>query len=159
MKYEQKEFEKIVRDNEQTIYSICYMYSQNQEDTKDLVQEVLVNLWNGLLRFRGDSSLRTWVTRVTINTCLSFKRKKKLPVTKDFLAPGLTEISSEDSSQITFLHNRLKQLDYLDRALVMLWLEDLSYEEIGLIVGISAKNVGVRLVRIKNKLKNIKGDE
>ena len=71
----------------------------------------------------------------------------------------MADISTDATAQVSFLHKRLQKLDYLDRAIVLLWLEDMAYDEIGAIVGMEAKNVGVRLVRIKNKLKNIKDDE
>ncbi len=155
MEKTEKGFSGLVREYEQTIYSICYMYSRSEDEAKDLVQETLVNLWNGLDKFRGDSSLRTWVTRVAINTCISFKRKKQLPTVDESFIPQLSDASPEAGTQIRLLHERLCRLDYLDRAIVLLWLENMSYEEIGAIVGIAAKNIGVRLVRIKNKLKNL----
>lgn len=137
------------------MFSICFMYSQNKEDAEDLLQDALVNIWNGMTRFRGDSSVKTWVTRVAINTCISFKRKKNArTIDADYLPP-VADLSAEAGMQVEFLYNRLQKLDYLDRAVVMLWLENMSYEEIGAIVGISVKNVGVRLVRIKNKLKTM----
>ena len=159
MKQSHTEFESLVKEYERDIYSICYLYSNDSEEAKDLRQDTLVNLWNGLSRFRADSALRTWVTRVAINTCISFKRKKRAKADGDDFMPQLEEATDEASAQIAFLHRRLRKLDYLDRALVLLWLEDLPYDEIGAITGISPKNVGVRLVRIKNKLKNINDDE
>lgn len=154
-----KEFERLVCENEQTLYSICYMYSRNDEDAKDLLQDTLVNLWSGYSRFRGDSSFRTWAIRVAINTCISYQRKGKPAMEEESYIPSISHVLPEEGKQIEHLHSRLKKLDYLDRAVVLLWLEDLSYDEIGAIVGMSPKNVGVRLVRIKDKLKNIKEDE
>ena len=155
MEQSRKEFEKIVKEHEQSLFSICFMYSQNKEDAEDLLQDALVNIWNGMTRFRGDSSVKTWVTRVAINTCISFKRKENArTIDADYLPP-VADLSAEAGMQVEFLYNRLQKLDYLDRAVVMLWLENMSYEEIGAIVGISVKNVGVRLVRIKNKLKTM----
>ena len=159
MEQNKKEFEKLVREYEKDIYSICYLYSQNSEEARDLRQDTLVNLWNGLPHFRGDSSIRTWITRITINTCISFKRKKKVQTVDNSFIPQITDDSTDATSQVYYLHHRLQKLDYLDRAIVLLWLEDMAYDEIGAIVGMDAKNIGVRLVRIKNKLKNIKDDE
>lgn len=159
MELSEKEFHRLVRDNEQAIYSICYLYSQNEDDARDLMQDTLVNLWNGLPKFRGDSSTRTWATRIAINTCISYKRKRKIDTVSEDFIPQISEATPEAGSQIKFLHNRLRKLDYLDRAVVLLWLEDLSYDEIGAIVGINPANIGARLVRIKNKLKNITDDE
>jgi RNA polymerase sigma-70 factor (ECF subfamily) len=159
MEQSEKEFERLVRDNEQAIYSICYLYSHNEEDARDLMQDVLVNLWNGIPKFRGDSSVRTWITRIAINTCISHKRKKKIDTVSEDYIPQVSDTTPETGRQIQFLHNRLRKLNYLDRAIVLLWLEDMAYDEIGAIVGMDAKNIGVRLVRIKNKLKNIQEDE
>lgn len=159
MKETELEFTRLVKEYEREILAICYLYSQNSEDAKDLRQDVLVNLWKGLPRFRGDSSRRTWMTRIAINTCISFKRKKKVEVVDESFLPRLAMESEDAGAQVAFLHERMQKLDYLDRAIVLLWLEDLPYDEIGDIIGISAKNVGVRLVRIKNKLKNVENDE
>lgn len=159
MEQSQKEFERLVKDNEQAIYSICYLYSRDEEEARDLKQDTLINLWNGLPKFRGDSSIRTWVTRIAINTCISFKRKKKVETVSNDYLPQVADTTKEASNQIKLLHSRMQKLDYLDRAIVLLWLEDMSYDEIGAIVGMDAKNIGVRLVRIKNKLKNTSDDE
>lgn len=150
-----KAFEKMARDYEQTIYSICYMYANNKTEAQDLLQEVLINLWKGFQRFRGDSNIRTWIIRVTLNTCISFKRKKKLPTVDESFIPDFSNPTPDVGKQVAMLHTRLQKLDYLDRAVVLLWLEDLPYDEIGAIVGMPVKNVGVRLVRIKEKLKEM----
>lgn len=149
------EFENLIKEHEKDIYSICYMYARNEDDAKDLRQESLLNLWNGFPRFRGESSTKTWVTRVTINTCISFKRKKRPSTLDESFIPEKSNASQESGAGIKMLHSRLQKLDYLDRAIVLLWLENLSYDEIGAIVGMPVKNVSVRLVRIKEKLKKI----
>ena len=82
------EFTKIVKEYKKTIYTVCYFYSKNSEEVEDLYQEVLISLWNGFSHFRGDCSMRTWVWRVSLNTCTSFERKKKrrvatVPLTMD----------------------------------------------------------------------------
>ncbi len=159
MEQSQKEFEKLVREYEKDIFAICFLYSQNSEEAKDLRQDTLVNLWNGLPRFNGDCSMRTWVTRIAINTCISFKRKKKVKTVNDNFMPQMCDSSATTTRQVSFLHKRLQKLDYLDRAIILLWLEDMSYAEIGAILGIPANNIGVRLVRIKDRLKNIKDYE
>lgn len=90
--------------------------------------------------------------------CILQKEKESAAVENSFI-PQITDDSTDATSQVYYLHHRLQKLDYLDRAIVLLWLEDMAYDEIGAIVGMDAKNIGVRLVRIKNKLKNIKDDE
>ena len=154
------EFAQTVREHKGTIYTVCYMFSNNPEEVADLFQEILINLWKGFAKFRGDSNIRTWIYRVSLNTCISSERKKSrkietLPLTMDI---NLFSDSDDDTKQIQLLRNRINKLGPFDRAIVLLWLENLSYDEIGAIVGISAKNVSVRLVRIKDQLKNMSNE-
>lgn len=153
----EKEFEKIVREHRATIYTVCYMFSQDNDDVADLFQEILINLWRGSGTFRGESSISTWIWRVSFNTCISFDRKKKrLPKREPLnLSINLFEDNDEVSNQAQTLRKRISKLSPFDRAIVLLWLENLSYEDIGQIVGISTSNVSVRLVRIKEQLKKM----
>ena len=156
----ENEFAQTVREHKGTIYTICYMFSKNPEEVADLYQEILINLWNGFQKFRGDSNVRTWIYRVSLNTCISSERKKSrnkdtLPLKMDI---NLFDDSDEDSKQVQMLRARISKLGPFDRAIVLLWLENLSYDEIGAIVGISAKNVSVRLVRIKEQLKKMSNE-
>ena len=151
------EFAQTVREHKGTIYTVCYMFSKDEDEVADLFQDILVNLWKGFAGFRGESNIRTWVYRVSLNTCISADRKKKrkgetVPLSMDI---NLFEDSGEDMRQIRMLQERISRLGPFDRAIVLLWLENLSYDEIGAIVGISAKNVSVRLVRIKEQLRNM----
>ena len=151
------EFAQIVKEHKGTIYTVCYMFSKDEAEVADLYQDILVNLWNGYPKFRGESSAGTWIYRVSLNTCISAERKKKrkaetLPLTMDI---NLFADTDEDTRQVKMLRDRISRLGPFDRAIVLLWLENLSYDEIGAIVGISAKNVSVRLVRIREQLKNM----
>ena len=149
------DFERLVMEHKSTIYSVCYMFTDTKAEADDLFQEVLVSLWQGMDSFRGDASLRSWVYRVSMNTCISYKRKKKIQtVPLEFSADSMAPDSPE-SKQAKMLHERISRLEPFDRAIVLLWLEDIPYEEIAAIVGISTKAVGVRLVRIKEKLKSL----
>ena len=155
---EQKEqtFSQIVREHKSTIYTVCYMFSQDKDEVDDLFQEVLVNLWHGFEGFEGRSNVRTWVYRVALNTCISLDRKRRSrPQMKLSMDINLFEDRDTDTQQVDMLHRRISRLRPFDRAIVLLWLEDLSYEEIGQIVGISEKNVSVRLFRIKEQLKRM----
>lgn len=151
------DFARVVREHKGTVYMVCYMFSKDEEEVADLFQDILVNLWKGFAKFRGDSSIRTWVYRVSLNTCISAERKKKrkgetVPLDMNI---NLFDDSVEDMKQIRMLQGRISRLGPFDRAIVLLWLENLSYDEIGDIVGISAKNVSVRLFRIKEQLRNM----
>ena len=155
------DFARTVREHKGTIYTVCYMFSKDEEEVADLFQDILVNLWKGFTKFRGESSVRTWIYRVSLNTCISAERKKKrkgdtVPLDMDI---NLFDDSVEDLKQIRMLQNRISRLGPFDRAIVLLWLENLSYDEIGAIVGITAKNVSVRLFRIKEQLRNMSDEK
>ena len=149
------DFERLVMEHKSTIYSVCYMFTETKSEADDLFQEVLISLWQGFCSFRGESSIRSWVYRVSMNTCISYKRKKRIStVPLDFSTDVISD-SSPESKQARLLRERISKLEPFDRAIVLLWLENLAYDEIAAIVGISPKSVGVRLVRIKDKLKSL----
>ena len=153
----EREFTRIVSEYKNTIYMVCYMFSKNNEQVQDLSQEVLINLWRGLPKFEGKSSIKTWVWRVSLYTCISQQRnkgrRKSLPLEMDI---DLYNDVDDDTAQIKQLHERINRLGMFDRAIILLWLENMSYAEIGSVVGISEKNVSVRLYRIKEQLKTMK---
>ena len=150
----EQQFTKTVTEHKSPIYTVCYMFSQDADEVNDLFQEVLVNLWKGFESFEQRSDIRTWIYRVALNTCISLDRKKRRQATARLsMDINLFEDRDEDTRQVDLLHKRIAQLQPFDRAIVLLWLENLPYDEIGQIVGISAKNVGVRLYRIREQLK------
>ena len=153
----EQEFTRIAQEYKDTIYMVCYMFSKDSQQVDDLYQEILINIWKSLPSFQGRSSLKTWIWRLSLNTCISYDRKRSsrasLPLDLNI---NLYEYSDHETKQIKMLHERINRLGVFDRAIIMLWLENMPYEEIGAIVGISAKNVGVRLVRIREQLKNMK---
>lgn len=132
------------------------MFSNDADEVADLFQEVLVKLWNGYDSFQGKSDIKTWIYRVTLNTCVTIDRKKRrrnramLSMDVDYF-----DSQEQETAQVRILHERIARLQPLDRAIILLWLEQISYGEIGEIVGISAKNVSVRLARIRVQLKNM----
>ena len=143
------------------------MFSKDADEVNDLFQETLINLWKGFESFENRSDIRTWIYRVALNTCISVDRKKRRnPLSflkgKDeqrlSMGINLFEDRDEDTRQVDMLHKRIAKLQPFDRAIVLLWLENLPYEEIGQIVGISTKNVSVRLFRIREQLKNMSND-
>ena len=151
----EQEFTNLVKKHKGTIYTVCYMFAQDKDEVADLFQEILINIWNGIEKFREESSVRTWIWRISFNTCVSYERKKTrrvqtVPLSMDI---DLFDDTMDDIKQIRMLHKRIGQLGPFDRVIVLLWLENISYAEIGEIMGISEKNVSVRLVRIKEQLK------
>ncbi len=151
----EQQFAQFVRQYKSTIYSICYMFSSDKDEVADLFQDILVRLWQGYDASRDKDTMNAWAYRVSMNMCISADRKRKsrgerIPLSVDI---DLYTDQDDDTQQVKLLYNRIHRLGLVDRAIVMLWLENLSYEEIGQIIGISAKNVSVKLVRIKEQLK------
>ena len=160
MKEKELEFNRIVKANKAAIFTVCYLFSKDQDEVNDLFQETLINLWRGFDGFQGKCDVKTWIWRVSLNTCLTFERKKKrrmdtLPLTMDI---NLFTDTDDDTRQVQMLYRRINKLGMLDRAIILLWLENMGYEEIGEIIGISTKNVSVKLVRIKEQLKKMSND-
>lgn len=157
----EQEFANIVREHKSTIYTVCYMFSKNQDEVDDLFQEVLLNLWRDIEHFKGESKLATWIYRISLNTCISTDRKKKKHATETLSQQADIYAATDEAEtrQIQMLHKRVHRLRPFDRAIVLLWLEGLPYDEIGAITGISAKNVSVRLVRIREELKQMTDEE
>lgn len=155
MELNERDFSMLVKKHKEGIYSVCLMFADDQDEANDLMQEALINLWKGLSSFRGESDIKSWIWRITMNTCITQEGKKKRHNEIKAQVADLLTPHNEDNKQIKMLHDRIHRLQPFDRAIVMLWLEDLSYEEIGQIIGITAKNVSVRLVRIKEELKKM----
>lgn len=160
MKNLEQEFTRTIKEHKGTIYTVCYMFSKDSDEVADLFQEILINIWKGFEKFKGESSVRTWIWRISLNTCISFERKKSrrinpIPLSIDI---DLYDDSDSDSKQIRMLQQRIAKLGPFDRAIILLWLENLDYSEIGSIVGISEKNVSVRLVRIREQLKKMNNE-
>jgi RNA polymerase sigma-70 factor (ECF subfamily) len=133
------------------------MFSQDEDEVNDLFQETLINMWKGIDSFREESKISTWIYRVALNTCLLQERKKKREVKKVPLSMDVNFFQDDDANaaQVRMLHQRIGKLGLVDRALVMMWLEGMSYDEIGAVMGISSQNVGVKLFRIKEQLKKV----
>lgn len=151
--YEQ-EFISFINENRNIIYKICFLYSNKLQSHDDLFQEVVINLWNAWPKFRGECKVQTWVYRIALNTCVSFLRKSKarpdsIPLTRSIeaIAP------EEDMAKVHELYRLIGNLGKLEKAIVLLYIEERSHDEISNIIGISRSNVAVKLFRIKEKLK------
>lgn len=129
------------------------MYANETDTPDDLFQEVVINLWKGFPDFRGESKIQTWMYRISLNTCITFLRKSgKRPITQTLTDEHLEYTESGDMSAIKELYLLINQLNAFEKAIILLYLEDRSYDEIAQIVGITKINVGVRITRIKEKL-------
>lgn len=148
-------FIALVEEHKRIIYKVCYVYATDKENLNDLYQEVVINLWKAYPRFRGECTASTWVYRIGLNTCISFFRKSKsrpevVPITVDLEAFADEE---DKTASLRELYRMINSLGQLERALILLWLEERSYQEIADIIGISKNNVAVRLNRIREKLR------
>ncbi len=155
---QEQEFSEFVHRHKSTIYTVCYMFSKDNDEVQDLFQDILTNLWTGFDSFRGEAQQKSWVWRVALNTCISVERKKKKRPQLAQLSMDIDLYADDDNDilQVQALHKRISSLGLVDRAIILLWLEDMSYEEIGSIMGITSRNVGVKLFRIKERLKQMK---
>ena len=156
MKTLETAFAQMIKEHKHTIYTVCFMFSKDSDEVNDLFQEVLINLWQGFASFEGKSKIDTWIWRVSFNTCISQERKKKrtsaIPLT---MGIDLFNDKDDDTKQVKMLYDRIHRLKPFDRAIILLWLEGMPYDEIAAIVGITTKNVSVRLYRIKEELKQM----
>ena len=148
------QFELLVREHKRTIYTVCYMFSRNKAEIDDLFQEILIRLWNGFDHYEGRSSARTWIYRVALNTAINQDKKQRRRIETVPLTVNIDPFEADNpkTQQVRKLHDLISQLELIDRSLVLLWLEGISYDEIGAIIGITPNNVGVRLALIKEKL-------
>jgi RNA polymerase sigma-70 factor (ECF subfamily) len=151
--YEQ-EFISYINENRNIIYKICFLYSNKFQSQDDLFQEVVINLWNAWPKFRGECKVQTWVYRIALNTCVSFLRKSKSRPDSMPLTRNIEAIADEsDVAKINELYKLIGNLGKIEKAIVLLYIEEKSHDEIAGIIGISRTNVAVKLFRIKEKLK------
>jgi RNA polymerase sigma-70 factor (ECF subfamily) len=148
------DFEEILKSYNSLIHKVCYMFKSDPDSRRDLYQEICINIWRGLPAFKGKSSLSTWLYRVALNTALSDTRKlRHNPLDRaDEYNEQLTTSFQTNHDQYHDLSLLLNTLNASDKAIILLHLEDKSYSDIAEIIGISANNVSVKLVRIKKHL-------
>jgi len=151
-------------EHQHKLLRICSVYAKDEDDTKDLFQEVLVNIWKSMPSFKGNSTIGTWMYRITLNVCLRLKtneiKKRKKMLRIDSQAINIYKIDvaedgpNEHRTQLIQLRKCIKQLNAADKAVITLYLEELSYKEISNITGLTENNIAVKLKRIKKKLLN-----
>lgn len=160
----EKKFKEILEENDVCIHRICNYYAPTSGDKEDLYQEILINIWKSLDRFRGDSKVSTWVYRIAVNTSLSFSGKafKNSKIFLDGDGVNLNFFAEGNSAEekqlldknLDLLSMELNMLSVIDKALISLMLEGLSMKEIADIIGITEPNVKIKIHRIKTELKN-----
>lgn len=148
-------FNQCVTAHDAMVRRICLGYAHTAQDLEDLYQDVLVNIWRGLPTFRADSSMRTWVYRIALNTCVSTLRvRSRQPIQTSLDEVILVPDQSQEKKEaLKDLYECISSLGPIDKAIVMMWLDEYSYEEIADTVGIKRNNVATRLHRAKEKLK------
>ena len=150
-------FTQLIEENKGIIHKICMMYTLTQADKEDLYQEICLQLWRSFRTYRRDSKFSTWLYRVALNTAISSVRKNRRLVETVALdqAEHFVSRDSEREGMTRMLFKAVSRLNKVDRAIILLWLEEKEYAEISEIMGISMSAVSVRLVRIRERLKLI----
>ena len=156
----EQEFLSVIKEYERVIYKVCYLYTSRNATLNDLYQDVVLNLWRAYPKFRGECKISTWIYRIALNTCISFIRKEKNVPEVVTLTPYESEWMTEeqDSFQLMLkeLYYLIGQLGQLDKSIILLYLEEKSYEEISEITGLTVTTVATKLNRIKEKLRKMK---
>lgn len=142
------------------IIKICRAYTNSQEDFEDYYQEVCLQIWRSKDNFQEQSQWSTWVYRISLNVCLTLLKKSKNKSQTYFTSDVLPDAVQVDNNafqneSLNQLYDAIKHLSEVDRALILLYLEEKSYQEIAEIIGTNANNIGVRVSRIKERLKKI----
>jgi len=156
----QEEFVRQVQANQGIIQRICNLYGQTRLDREDLFQEIVVQLWKAVPKFKEQSKFSTWLYRVALNTAISDFRKKRRSLPVSEIEVASLEIKSEvievtREERLNTMYVAISGLPEIDKAIVMLYLEDKSYEEMEDILGISANNLRVKMNRTKEKLRQL----
>lgn len=151
----EQQFLLIIEQNKGRIHRICSVYAKNIEDQKDLIQDVLFNIWKALPSFKGGASIDTWLYRIVLNVCLrsKYEKERKNKIQLD----GLEIVYNDDepkNMKYEQLYHCISRLKPTDKSVIILFLEDMSYKEIGNILGLSDNHVAVKIKRIKSQLLN-----
>ena len=152
----EKEFISLLNQHQKIIYKVCNLYMDMHSEREDLFQEITLQAWKAYKNFRGDAKFSTWLYRVALNTAITYfrKEKRKPDIYSTDMVPDLAEENSDPvEEQVKAMYAAIGNLSKIDKAIVMLYLEDYSYIEIGDMMGITANNVAVKMNRIKTKLK------
>jgi len=150
-----------LEENKGKLFRICSIYAKDEDDAKDLFQEVLVQIWKSMNTFKGGSAIGTWMFRVALNVCLRFKSKSDKNQKRLIRLDSITiqnlkneENNEPDTQKLKALRSCIKKMKEADKAVVALYLEGMAYREISNILGLSENHVAVKIKRIKIKLSN-----
>ncbi len=159
-------FLAVTDEYKEVIAKVCLLYSSPNATFEDLYQEVLANLWIGLDSFRGEAKISTWIYRAALNTCITFHRTsgrhnpaRTQSIDSLIVEPADGYEAAAMKEELALLNRLVSRLGMVDKALITLWLDEKSYDEISRIMGISESNVAVRIHRIKEKLSKFAAEE
>ena len=152
---DEKQFLQLIDQHQAIIHKICRLYRDIEEDREDLFQEIVYQLWKSFPTFANRSKFSTWMYRIALSTAIATFRKKKPRIIYTMEFPEAAESSGKTNELQERLLAAIKQLDPADKALILLYLEDLNYKEIAEVAGITENNVGVKLNRIKIKISHL----
>jgi RNA polymerase sigma-70 factor (ECF subfamily) len=156
---EKDKYISVIREHQKLIYKICHTYCADPESREDLQQEILMQLWQSFRKFDGRVKISTWIYRIALNTAISFYRNHRrhhdhrISWDASVISLAESEPGLEKEEQIRLLYQFIGQLNELDKALMLLYLDDKSYSEIADILGISETNAATKVNRIKGRLK------
>jgi RNA polymerase sigma-70 factor (ECF subfamily) len=156
--FTEKEFIELIAAHQNIIHKVCNVYMNDTHDKEDLFQEITLQAWKSVKNFKAESKFSTWLYRVALNTAITFfkKEKKQSFIQHQDIKTDITdEHNGLQVQQINALYKAIGELTKIDKALVMLYLEDMNYNEISNVLGISANNIAVKMNRIKIKLKDL----
>ncbi|MGY5849064.1 RNA polymerase sigma factor [Salegentibacter sp. F14] len=141
------------------IIKICRAYTDTEEDFQDYYQEVCLQIWRSRKNFKEKSQWSTWVYRISLNVCMSLLKKRKRKPSNFTGNEKVQNIPAEEhyfqDESLQLLYSAIRQLSEIDRAIILLYLEENTYKDIAIIIGTTPNNIGVRITRIKKQLKNL----
>lgn len=154
------DFLHVIESNKGILYKVANSYCRDVEDRKDLIQEIILQLWKAFENYNDKFKYSTWIYRISLNVAISYYRKENTrkhlsnPLTIDIIDLNETDLYEEKESNLGLLNQIISKMNDLDKALMLLYLEEKSYREISEIIGITETNVATKISRIKGKLKN-----
>lgn len=157
---DEKRFIQLIKEHQGLIHKVCIMYESDRDIRHDLFQEIVLQLWRSFSTFRGESKITTWMYRIALNTAISGYRKQTRNVKTEDLKDSHFNISEQNNTDaveenVQRLHQAIHQLSEIERAMIIMALEEIPYEEIAETIGITQNNVRVRMNRIREKLRKI----
>ncbi len=157
-KEQRQHFQKIIEQHKGILFKVSHAYCPNEDDRQDLIQEMMIHVWQSINRYNNQYKISTWLYRISLNVAISFYRKNttrsnKYTILNEQTAQIPAEDKTADERQLNLLEQFINDLKEIDKAMMLLYLEDKSYAEIAEILGMSISNVGTKIGRIKEKLK------